>query len=134
MSDEEEAEESDDEVDSEIEEELGYLSPLDLVNPYATFKQALTGAPSSASMLRDANPRSLTSSSQPSSRRTAAGTRLRRRRSPSSSRRCSWRSCGVQRTRSSSHRASQPELCAFTSSFRPHSFLRIYRIKQCVVL
>ena len=37
----EEAEDSDDE-EEEVEEELGYISPLDKVNPYATFKQALT--------------------------------------------------------------------------------------------
>lgn len=36
-----EAEDSDDE-EEEVEEELGYISPLDKVNPYATFKQALT--------------------------------------------------------------------------------------------
>ncbi|EKM79672.1 hypothetical protein AGABI1DRAFT_74786 [Agaricus bisporus var. burnettii JB137-S8] len=36
--DEEEEEDSDDEVD----EELGYISPLDNVDPYITFKQALT--------------------------------------------------------------------------------------------
>lgn len=29
--------------DEEIEEELGFISPLDAVNPYVTFKQALTG-------------------------------------------------------------------------------------------
>ena len=33
-------EESDDE--EEIAEELGYISPLDTVNPYVTFKHALT--------------------------------------------------------------------------------------------
>ena len=32
--------ESDDE--DEIEEELGFISPLDTVNPYTSFKQALT--------------------------------------------------------------------------------------------
>jgi hypothetical protein len=37
----EEVEDSDDE-DEEVEEELGYISPLDKVNPYSTFKQALT--------------------------------------------------------------------------------------------
>jgi len=35
-----EVEDSDDE--EEVKEELGYISPLDKVNPYATFKQALT--------------------------------------------------------------------------------------------
>ena len=35
--DESEPDESD-----EIEEELGFISPLDSVNPYASFKQALT--------------------------------------------------------------------------------------------
>jgi len=35
-------EEDDDDDDDEIEEELGYISPLDSVNPYTTFKQALT--------------------------------------------------------------------------------------------
>lgn len=39
VDDEEEEEDSDDEVD----EELGYISPLDNVDPYITFKQALTG-------------------------------------------------------------------------------------------
>lgn len=34
-------------TDSEIEEELGYISPLDTVDPYASFKQALTGKPCS---------------------------------------------------------------------------------------
>ena len=29
--------------EEEIEEELGFISPLDAVNPYVTFKQALTG-------------------------------------------------------------------------------------------
>ncbi|KAF8500772.1 armadillo-type protein [Russula emetica] len=33
---------SDDEDDEEIEEELGFISPLDTVNPYVTFKRALT--------------------------------------------------------------------------------------------
>lgn len=28
--------------EEEIEEELGFISPLDTVNPYVTFKQALT--------------------------------------------------------------------------------------------
>lgn len=28
--------------DSDIEEELGYIDPLDTVDPYVTFKQALT--------------------------------------------------------------------------------------------
>ena len=34
---------SDDEDEEDIEEELGYISPLDTVDPYITFKQALTG-------------------------------------------------------------------------------------------
>ena len=34
-------EESEDE--EEIDEELGYISPLEKVDPYVTFKQALTG-------------------------------------------------------------------------------------------
>jgi importin-7 len=29
--------------EEEIEEELGFISPLDAVNPYVTFKQALIG-------------------------------------------------------------------------------------------
>ncbi|TBU59052.1 ARM repeat-containing protein [Dichomitus squalens] len=33
---------SDDEEEEDIEEELGYISPLDNVDPYITFKQALT--------------------------------------------------------------------------------------------
>ncbi|KAJ6514852.1 hypothetical protein C8R47DRAFT_493614 [Mycena vitilis] len=33
---------SDDDDDDEITEELGYFSALDSVNPYASFKQALT--------------------------------------------------------------------------------------------
>ena len=33
---------SDDEEEDDIEEELGYISPLDIVDPYITFKQALT--------------------------------------------------------------------------------------------
>ena len=37
---EEEEEESDDES---IDEELGYISPLETANPYVTFKEALTG-------------------------------------------------------------------------------------------
>ena len=32
-----------DEDDEDIEEELGYISPLDTVDPYVSFKQALTG-------------------------------------------------------------------------------------------
>lgn len=36
-------EEDDDDADEEdIDEELGYISPLENVNPYASFKQALT--------------------------------------------------------------------------------------------
>lgn len=35
------AEDSDDE-ESDVEEELGYISALDKVDPYASFKQALT--------------------------------------------------------------------------------------------
>lgn len=31
----------DDDSDDEIDEELGYISPLDTVDPYVTFKQAL---------------------------------------------------------------------------------------------
>ena len=34
---------SDDEDEEDIEEELGYISPLDNVDPYITFKAALTG-------------------------------------------------------------------------------------------
>ena len=34
---------SDDDEEEDIEEELGYISPLDNVDPYLTFKQALTG-------------------------------------------------------------------------------------------
>jgi importin-7 len=30
--------------EEEIEEELGFISPLDAVNPYVTFKQALLSA------------------------------------------------------------------------------------------
>lgn len=30
--------------EEEIEEELGYFSPLDIVNPYETFKSALTSS------------------------------------------------------------------------------------------
>ena len=30
--------------EEEIEEELGYFSPLDVVNPYETFKSALTSS------------------------------------------------------------------------------------------
>jgi hypothetical protein len=40
MSDEDEDEDEED----EIQEELGYMSPLDNVDPYITFKQALAGA------------------------------------------------------------------------------------------
>jgi importin-7 len=41
--------EDEDDVDeeSDIDEELGYLSPLDNVNPYVSFKQALTSTPCS---------------------------------------------------------------------------------------
>jgi len=35
-------EESESDESDEIEEELGFLSPLDNVNPYTSFKQALT--------------------------------------------------------------------------------------------
>ncbi|KAG6813019.1 hypothetical protein H0H92_014757 [Tricholoma furcatifolium] len=37
-----EGEEDSDSEDEEIEEELGYISPLDTVDPYGSFKQALT--------------------------------------------------------------------------------------------
>ena len=37
-----EVDEDDESDDENVEEELGYLSPLDNVNPYASFKQALT--------------------------------------------------------------------------------------------
>jgi hypothetical protein len=37
--------------EEEIEEELGFISPLDAVNPYVTFKQALTGTLPSSSFL-----------------------------------------------------------------------------------
>lgn len=30
--------------EEEVEEELGYISPLDVVDPYVTFKRALTSA------------------------------------------------------------------------------------------
>ena len=39
--------------EEEIEEELGYFSPLDTVNPYETFKRALTSS-SGSSFLRSA--------------------------------------------------------------------------------
>jgi len=32
----------DEEEDEDIEEELGYISPLDIVDPYLAFKRALT--------------------------------------------------------------------------------------------
>lgn len=35
-------EEESDEDEDDIDEELGYMSPLDNVNPYVSFKQALT--------------------------------------------------------------------------------------------
>ena len=35
---------SDTSEESEIEEELGFFSLIDAINPYATFKQALTSA------------------------------------------------------------------------------------------
>jgi hypothetical protein len=37
-----EEEDGGDEEDEDIDEELGYISPLENVNPYASFKQALT--------------------------------------------------------------------------------------------
>ena len=37
-----EEEEEDDDDDDNIDEELGYISPLENVNPYVSFKQALT--------------------------------------------------------------------------------------------
>lgn len=48
--------------EEEIEEELGFISPLDNVNPYVTFKQALTGTlnpPCSPPPLRKVPPRML---------------------------------------------------------------------------
>lgn len=39
--------------DSEIEEELGYISPLDTVDPYLAFKQALTSEFSSSSKVKN---------------------------------------------------------------------------------
>ncbi len=38
---------SDDDDEEDIEEELGYISPLDNVDPYVSFKQALTSKYSS---------------------------------------------------------------------------------------
>jgi hypothetical protein len=35
---------SDESEESEIEEELGFFSLIDAINPYTTFKHALTGA------------------------------------------------------------------------------------------
>ena len=35
-------EDEDDESEDDIDEELGYISPLENVNPYVSFKQALT--------------------------------------------------------------------------------------------
>jgi hypothetical protein len=35
-------EDDEDDSDDEVDEELGYISPLDTVDPYITFKQALT--------------------------------------------------------------------------------------------
>jgi len=37
-----EEEDDDDEDEDNIDEELGYISPLENVNPYVSFKQALT--------------------------------------------------------------------------------------------
>lgn len=34
--------EDEDEDEEEIDEELGYISPLDTIDPYTSFKQALT--------------------------------------------------------------------------------------------
>lgn len=42
IQDDEEDDDSDDE--SEIDEELGFISPLDNIDPYTSFKQALTGS------------------------------------------------------------------------------------------
>jgi hypothetical protein len=42
--------------EEEIEEELGYFSPLDHVNPYETFKNALTSSCRSRSFAANANP------------------------------------------------------------------------------
>jgi importin-7 len=41
---EDEEPDDDDDEDEDIEEELGYISALDNVDPYASFKQALTCA------------------------------------------------------------------------------------------
>ena len=35
-------EEEEEEEEEEIDEELGYISPLENINPYVSFKQALT--------------------------------------------------------------------------------------------
>lgn len=48
--DDDEAEESDDE---DVDEELGFISPLENVDPYVTFKHALTGMLSLFSCLRN---------------------------------------------------------------------------------
>ena len=36
-------EEEEEEEEEKVEEELGFISPLDNINPYVSFKQALTG-------------------------------------------------------------------------------------------
>jgi importin-7 len=41
---EDEDEDEDEDSDEDIEEELGYISPLDNIDPYISFKEALTGA------------------------------------------------------------------------------------------
>ena len=44
-------EDEDESEDDQIEEELGFISPLDTVNPYTSFKQALTSCVVSFSYL-----------------------------------------------------------------------------------
>ena len=62
--------------EEEIEEELGYFSPLDTVNPYETFKNALSSSSHSQFFVwRPLNP-----FPQISSTRTPAHTRPQQRR------------------------------------------------------
>ena len=39
----EEDDDDEDDADEELEEDLGFISPLENVDPYITFKHALTG-------------------------------------------------------------------------------------------
>lgn len=87
---------SDEDEDEDISEELGYISPLDNVNPYASFKHALTSA-----CFHEATAQSLLLMASISNQRSKCKTQRLIRPQPLrlalNSRLCSWRLCGYLR-------------------------------------